>query len=171
MHVKWIGLFAALLFVAACETAPDETATTGGEGGVSTGDTGTTEIAATDFTGPIPGSPEDFMVNVGNSVYFDLDKSVLRADARETLNRQAEWLSHYADKIITVEGHCDERGTREYNLALGERRAAAVKSYLEALGVDGSRIRTTSYGKERPYALGHNEAAWAQNRRGVSVVN
>ncbi len=171
MHVKWIGLFAALLFVAACTTATDETATTGGEGGVSTGDTGTTEIAATDFAGPVPGSPEDFMVNVGNSIYFDLDKSVLRSDARNTLDRQAEWLSRYPNNAISVEGHCDERGTREYNLALAERRAASVKSYLVALGVDGSRIRTISYGKERPYALGHNEAAWAQNRRGVTVVN
>jgi peptidoglycan-associated lipoprotein len=93
------------------------------------------------------------------------------AAAEKTLKRQAAWMKQYPSVSVTVEGHCDERGTREYNLALGERRATAVKNFLVALGVDSNRIATISYGKERPDALGHNKAAWAQNRRGVTTVN
>lgn len=170
MRVKLIGLFAALLLVAACQTAPEEAATTAGEGAaVAAGEDAA--VAALEVEGATPGSVEDFALNVGDRVFFDLDKSVLSAQGRRTLERQAEWLKLYPNKILTVEGHCDERGTREYNLALGERRSAAVKDYLTALGIDENRIETISYGKERPYALGHNEAAWDQNRRGVTVVN
>ncbi|MFQ5955462.1 MAG: peptidoglycan-associated lipoprotein Pal [Kiloniellales bacterium] len=121
--------------------------------------------------GAATGSPEDFVINVGDRVFFDTDKSELKPEARKTLERQAAWLQQFPTHTITVEGHCDERGTREYNLALGERRATAVKSYLVALGIDPNRIATISYGKERPEALGSNEAAWTQNRRGVSVLN
>jgi peptidoglycan-associated lipoprotein len=164
--MKVLGLFAALLLVAACETTPEETAGTGGEGavGAGAGEAGVTQ-------GPVPGSVDDFVLNVGDRVFFDFDKSVLKAEARATLERQAEWLKKYPDKIITIEGHADERGTREYNLALGERRATAAKDYLVALGVDTSRITTISYGKERPFAVGHNEAAWALNRRAVTVIS
>ncbi len=179
MRLKIIGLFAALLLVAACQTAPEDTASSGGEGGAGDGgaaatvdsaDTG--DVAAADIDiGPEPGSVDDFIATVGYLVFFDFDKSNLKADARETLDRQAAWLLTYTSETVTIEGHCDERGTREYNLALGERRAQSVKDYLVAMGVDSSRISTLSYGKERPYAIGHNEDAWAQNRRGVTSLN
>ena len=118
----------------------------------------------------VPGSDEDLRVNVGDSVYFDFDKSVLKASAQRTLDLQATWIKRYPTVIIKVEGHCDERGTREYNLALGERRANAVKRYLIAKGVSNIRIETISYGKERPAVVGSNKAAWSQNRRSVTVV-
>ncbi len=111
------------------------------------------------------------MVNVGDRVFFNFDKSDLKPEARATTEALAAWLNNYRATTITIEGHCDERGTREYNLALGERRASAVYDYLVALGVDPSRLSTISYGKERPGVLGSNDASWAQNRRGVFVVN
>lgn len=120
--------------------------------------------------GPTAGSLEDFEVNVGNRVYFDLDQYRLTADAQSILQRQAAWLSSYPDVNILVAGNCDERGTREYNLALGERRASVVKNYLVDLGVDPARIQTVSYGKERPLALGSNEQSWAQNRNGFTQL-
>jgi len=120
---------------------------------------------------PTPGSAQDFLVNVQDRVYFALNRYDLSDGSRRTLERQAAWLDQYPGSTITVEGHCDERGTREYNLALGARRAASVRDYLVSLGVDPARVRTISYGKERPVAEGHNEAAWRLNRRGVSVVN
>lgn len=121
---------------------------------------------------PAPGSQADLVATVGaDRVFFAFDSSELRPDARDTLRRQAEWLEANAGVRLTIEGHCDERGTREYNLALGERRANAVRSYLVALGVDSGRLSTISYGKERPAVLGSNEDAWSQNRRAVSVVS
>jgi peptidoglycan-associated lipoprotein len=103
-------------------------------------------------------------------VFFDTDQHTLKAEARAQLERQAEWLKRMPNLNITIEGHCDERHTREYNLALGDRRANSVRSYLVSLGVDGSRIRTISYGKERPMVLGSNPEAWAKNRRAVTIV-
>ena len=129
------------------------------------------EAAAPATTTVTPGSIADFRQNVGDRVFFDTDQSVIREDGRQTLNRQAEWLKKYTQYRITIEGHCDERGTREYNLALGERRANSVRDYLVALGVNPARLTTVSYGEERPAVLGSNESAWAQNRRGVFVVN
>ncbi len=120
--------------------------------------------------GPAPGSVEDFKVNVGERVYFDFDESRLDEDDKEILQRQAAWLQSYDDVRILVAGNCDERGTREYNLALGERRAATVKDYLVSLGVDPTRIDTISYGKERPIAPGSNEQAWALNRNGFTQI-
>jgi peptidoglycan-associated lipoprotein len=117
-----------------------------------------------------PGTQEDLVVNVGDRVFFAYNESDLSSEARATLDRQAAWLKKYGTVNITVEGHCDERGTREYNLALGERRATAVKNYLVADGIGAGRVKTISYGKERPAVVGSNEAAWAQNRRGVTVV-
>lgn len=117
-----------------------------------------------------PGTQQDFTVNVGDRIFFDTDSSVVRADAAATLDRQAQWLNQYPNYQITVEGHADERGTREYNLALGDRRANSAKNYLAARGVSPARITTISYGKERPVALGSNESAWAQNRRAVTIV-
>ncbi|MDJ0921827.1 MAG: peptidoglycan-associated lipoprotein Pal [Henriciella sp.] len=120
--------------------------------------------------GPVEGSVADFQVNVGDRVYFDLDQYRLSADAQSVLQRQAAWLSSYPDVNILVAGNCDERGTREYNLALGERRASVVKDYLVDLGVDPARIQTVSYGKERPIAIGSDEQAWAQNRNGFTQI-
>jgi peptidoglycan-associated lipoprotein len=163
MRIQLVSLFAAALLLAACETTPETGANTGGTG------SSTATTAPTTARGPVPGSKEDFVANVGDRVFFAFDKSDLSADARRTLDRQAAWLKQWSNQRLTVEGHCDERGTREYNLALGERRANAVKDYLAASGVSASRLSTISYGKERPVVLGSNEAAWAQNRRGVSV--
>src|SRR5271170_4887535 len=143
--IKALAAIAALIFMSACSN---------------------NEAAAPASTTVTPGSVADFKQNVGDRVYFDTDQSVVREDGRQTLNKQAEWLKKYTNYPITIEGKCDERGTREYNLALGERRANAVKDYLAASGVSASRLSTISYGKERPVVLGSNEAAWAQNRRG-----
>lgn len=118
-----------------------------------------------------PGSSQDFTVNVGDRIFFDTDSSVIRTDAQTTLARQAQWLAQYPSYAITVEGHADERGTREYNLALGARRAAAARDFLVARGVQGNRIRTISYGKERPVAVCDNISCWSQNRRAVTVLS
>lgn len=126
--------------------------------------------AEPEYAGPTPGTIADFRVNVGERVYFDLDRYNLDGDDREILQRQAAWLQAYPDVRILVAGNCDERGTREYNLALGERRANSVKDYLESLGVDPARIDTISYGKERPIAAGSNEQAWALNRNGFTQI-
>ena len=118
-----------------------------------------------------PGSAQDFVVNVGDRVFFDTDSSQLRSDAQTTLDKQAQWLKLYPRYSITIEGHADERGTREYNLALGARRAQAARDYLSSRGVDGGRIRTISYGKERPVAVCNDISCWSQNRRAVTVLN
>ena len=166
MRTKLLSLFAASLLLAACETTPTTTAGSGGGGAAAAA-----APAAAPRTGPVPGSQQDLVVNVGDRVFFNLDKSDLTPEARRTLERQAAWLKQYGNVAVTIEGHCDERGTREYNLALGDRRAKAASNYLASLGIAASRIRTISYGKERPAVLGSNEAAWSQNRRGVTVVN
>ncbi len=119
----------------------------------------------------LPGSQEDFRRSVSSdTVLFGLDGFDIDADARAILDTQAQWLQRYPNVRITVEGHCDERGTREYNLALGERRANAAKNYLAARGIDSARITTISYGKERPAAMGSDEGSYAQNRRAVTVT-
>jgi len=158
--------FAAAFLLAACSSTPETTSdTTGGGATTTTGDTSTTASTIT------PGSLEDFTVNVGDRVFFDFDSYELKPEAQAQLERQAAWLNSYPTVTVTIEGHCDERGTREYNLALGERRANAAKNYLVALGIDPNRIQTISYGKERPAVLGSDESAWAQNRRAVTVPN
>jgi peptidoglycan-associated lipoprotein len=119
----------------------------------------------------IPGSKRDFEVNVGDRVFFEYDSSDLSDTARGTLQKQAAWLAKYPSVALSVEGHCDERGTREYNLALGARRASAAKEYLVSLGVRASRMETISYGKEKPMCVESNEGCWAQNRRAVSVIS
>ena len=150
--IKAFAAIAAMIVMAACSSNEQQ-------------------AAAPATTTVTPGSVADFRQNVGDRVFFDTDMSNIREDGRQTLNRQAEWLKKYTNYPITIEGHCDERGTREYNLALGERRATAVKKMLVALGVPANRVSTISYGKERPAVVGSNEAAYAQNRRGVTVVN
>ncbi|HTX48769.1 MAG TPA: peptidoglycan-associated lipoprotein Pal [Caulobacteraceae bacterium] len=121
-------------------------------------------------TGPIPGSQQDFVVNVGELVYFDFDQSDIRADAQPILSAQAAWLQRYPAVKVRIEGNCDERGTREYNFALGARRAYAVRQFLIAHGVDGARITTISYGKERPIDPGNDEQAWARNRNARTAI-
>jgi peptidoglycan-associated lipoprotein len=117
-----------------------------------------------------PGSAEDFRVNVGDTVLFDTDQHSIRSDAQTVLQKQAAWLKQYPQAKLMLEGHCDERGTREYNLALGDRRAYAVKEFLVSLGVDAARLQTKSYGKERPACSESDESCWQQNRRGYSVI-
>lgn len=160
MRVKILSLLAAVALLGACESATQDAGAGAGAGGAK----------PAGQVGPKAGSAEDFVVNVGDRVYFDFDKYNLKPDSQKTLQAQAAWLRKYPNVTVTVEGHCDERGTREYNLALGERRANATKEFLMASGVSANRIKTFSYGKERPVALGHNETAWAQNRRAVTVV-
>jgi peptidoglycan-associated lipoprotein len=118
-----------------------------------------------------PGSQQDFIVNVGDRVFFDTDSSELTAQSRATLDKQAQWLNQYANYAFTIEGHADERGTREYNIALGARRAQTVREYLVSRGVQAQRMRTISYGKERPVAVCNDISCWSQNRRAVTVLN
>jgi len=118
-----------------------------------------------------PGSQQDFVVNVGDRVFFETDSTELTPQARATLDKQAQWLANYNRYSFTVEGHADERGTREYNLALGARRAQVARDYLVSRGVQASRMRTISYGKERPVAVCDDISCWSQNRRAVTVLN
>lgn len=166
MRTRVLSLFAALLLVAACSTDSDLNGGAQGTGGENQNSAAAGAASNT----PAPGTEEQFVVSIGDRVFFNFDQSDLRGEARATLDRQAEWLEQYPQYNVVVEGHCDERGTREYNLALGERRANAVRNYLVAKGVNAARITTISYGKERPEAAGSNESAWAQNRRGVTVL-
>ena len=118
-----------------------------------------------------PGSQQDFVVNVGDRVFFETDSSELTEQARATLDKQAQWLNNYNRYAFTIEGHADERGTREYNIALGARRAQTVREYLVSRGVPAQRMRTISYGKERPVAVCNDISCWSQNRRAVTVLN
>lgn len=118
-----------------------------------------------------PGSQQDFVVNVGDRVFFETDSTELTPQARATLDKQAQWLGRYNRYSFTVEGHADERGTREYNLALGARRAQVTRDYLVSRGINGQRMRTISYGKERPVAVCDDISCWSQNRRAVTVLN
>ena len=152
MHmIKAIAAIAALMFVAACSNSSDQAAAPSG-------------------TTVTPGSVADFRQNVGDRVYFDTDQSSVREDGRATLAKQAAWLKQYTNYQITIEGHCDERGTREYNIALGERRATAVRQFLIAQGVPAARLKTISYGKERPDVVGSDEGSWARTRRAVTTL-
>lgn len=145
------ALLAAALVITACANQQAQTTAQG--------------VAAT------PGSQQDFVVNVGDRVFFTTDSTELSPQARETLDKQAQWLNTYSQYNFTIEGHADERGTREYNLALGARRAQAVRDYLIARGVAATRMRTISYGKERPVAVCNDISCWSQNRRAVTVLN
>ena len=149
--IKALAALAAMLVMAACSSSQQEAA----------------GPATTTVT---PGSVADFRQNVGDRVFFDTDQSSIREDGRQTLARQAEWLKKYTNYQITIAGHCDERGTREYNLALGERRANAARQYLVAQGIPASRIKTISYGKENPDPPGADDQAWALNRRATTEL-
>ncbi len=162
-----------VLFVAACATKPKDAADTSGSGATSSDSSvsGEGTISETAGSGIVAGSQEDLIVNVGDRVFFGYDSSDLDSDALELLQDQVAWLKQNSNVSVTIEGHCDERGTREYNLALGEKRAQAVKNYLIGLGINPDRVSTVSYGKERPAVVGSNDGAWAQNRRSVTTVN
>lgn len=154
MKFRLIGAFAALALLAGCATHPKPAAAP------------TAPVTA----GPAPGSQQDLVQNVGDRVFFAFDKSNLTSEATATLDRQAAWLAKYPEVKVLVAGNADERGTEEYNLALGWRRANAARDYLVARGTTPSRIETISYGKDRPVALGSNEQAWAQNRNAITSV-
>jgi len=157
--LKIVAALSVALAMGACSKNPNENGANGagGLGGMGAG-------AAT------PGSQQDFVVNVGDRVFFESDQTELTSVAQATLDKQARWLAQYPRYTITIEGHADERGTREYNFALGARRAESTKSYLAARGVPASRMRTISYGKERPVAVCNDISCWSQNRRAVTVL-
>jgi len=140
--------------LAGCASTPNQTAGLGAGAGAAA-----------------PGSQQDFVVNVGDRVFFESDSTELTGQSRATLDKQAQWLQLYNRYAFTIEGHADERGTREYNIALGARRAQAVREYLTARGIDANRMRTISYGKERPVAVCNDISCWSQNRRAVTVLN
>ena len=154
--INFSGAFLIALALAACSDTPKPE----------------TEIGQGGRNAPaVPGSARDFAVNVGDIVYFTTDSVDLSPEAQQTLANQARWLQQYSQYTITIEGHADERGTREYNIALGAKRAQAVRTYLSQHRVNGSRIRTVSYGKERPVAVCNDISCWSQNRRAQTVLN
>jgi len=173
MRFKILGILAAVALLGACESASQNAGSTSGTGDVQPAEIYTTPGVTGGATvmKNVPGSQDDLEEQVGARAYFDFDQYSLTGAARAILDKQAAWLQANPSVNVTIEGHADERGTRDYNLALGDRRANAVKDYLVALGVNPARMKTISYGKERPRALGSNEAAWAQNRRTETVVN
>jgi peptidoglycan-associated lipoprotein len=159
-RLKFVALLCAALAIGACAKTPGEEGLAGmGAGGYGNG-----------HGSAVPGSPEDFAQNVGDRVFFESDQTDLTPKGQATLDNQARWLQQYNRGSITVEGHADERGTREYNFALGARRAESTKQYLVARGIPASRIRTISYGKERPVATCNDISCWSQNRRAVTVI-
>ena len=160
-----LALLAGSLAASACSKKPPKILPPDPGGAVSTDSSGQNQ-------GPVAGSQADFVAQLmgQDTVYFDTDRYNIDGQDQQALAAQAVWLAKYPAKRITIEGHCDERGTREYNLALGERRANAAKNYLVSLGIDAGRIGTVSHGKEKPLALGSNEESWSKNRRAVTVT-
>ena len=195
MLQRLIALFTVAFFVAACETASQTTTDSAGDstassssstasasGSSSSGSSGSSSTSSTSSSGSSSSSASssaaagtdsaaDKLASIGNTVYFSYDSAALDGNSQATLYRQAAFLNGNPSLTVTIEGHCDERGTREYNLALGERRAAAARDYLLAQGVDPARIKVISYGKERPAMAGSNEESWAKNRRAATVLN
>ena len=181
---RLITLFAVAFFVAACETASQTSTDSAGDttasstsstasasGSSSTASTASSGSASSGSAAGSTTSPADTLATIGNTVYFSYDSAALDGNSKGSLFRQAAFLNANPTLTVTIEGHCDERGTREYNLALGERRAAAARDYLLAQGVDPARIKVISYGKERPAMAGSNEESWAKNRRAATVLN
>jgi peptidoglycan-associated lipoprotein len=198
---RFLLLAAGALLLTACETASEidaaatgaagssasessaassSTSSSSGSGSDSSSGSSSSSSSSTSTSDSTSGSdssltydtnPQTALIKVGDRVHFDYDSAELDDDSRTTLDRQVEFLNQNPSIMITVEGHCDERGTREYNLALGEKRASSVKDYLIASGVNSARISTVSYGKERPQVLGSNSAAWKMNRRSVTTIN
>ncbi len=163
MRLRLLTIIAAMLLVTACTSTTDSSGSASSDGKGN----GKGGINRADVT---PGTQDDLVLNVGDRVFFEYDRYELNSESKATLERQAAWLKKFGGLKVTVEGHADERGTREYNLALGERRAIAVKDYLVSLGVSANRLETISYGKERPAVLGSDESSWTQNRRSVTSL-
>ncbi len=159
MNTKTFALLATLALLSACAKQADTTAGAGGNGAL-----------ASTSGGAVPGSEEDLVANVGDRVFYALNESSLSGDARGTLDRQSAWLGRYPQDAVQLAGNCDERGTEEFNIALGARRANAARDYLVAHGIASSRISTISYGKDRPTALGSDESAYQQNRNAITSV-
>ncbi|MDD9901377.1 MAG: peptidoglycan-associated lipoprotein Pal [Alphaproteobacteria bacterium] len=174
MGARIISLLAVLVIAVGCSKKEPETGMITADGDLTAADRApitTMDTASSNVDGSVlPGSQQDLVVNVGDRVFFGYDQSDLTMEGRAAVERLAQWLGSYGNVALMVEGHADERGTREYNLALGEKRAMSVRNYLIALGVSPSRIQTISYGKERPAVVGSGDTSWAQNRRGVFVV-
>ena len=192
MFQRLIGLFALTFFLAACETASQTASESSGDSSsttttassdassssTSSSSDGSSSSSASDSSSASAGAgsststrtPAEKLTAIGNTVYFAFDSAALDPRAQQTLSRQAAFLKVNPSIKITIEGHCDERGTREYNLALGERRASASRDFLLAQGIDAARVRIVSYGKERPVVEGSNEAAWAKNRRSAAII-
>ncbi len=155
-----VAVLSVALLLAACAKTPNSE-----PGGLGLG------VGQNGAGAAVPGSSQDFVVNVGDRVFFDTDSTGLTAQSRATLDRQAQWLNQYSRYTFTIEGHADERGTREYNIALGARRAAMVHDYLVSRGIAANRMKTISYGKERPVATCDDISCWSQNRRAVTVID
>lgn len=160
MKTRYLGLFALMALLGACSSHNNENAGAMTGGGAS----------ASTANGPMPGSEEDLVQNVGDRVFFQTARNSLSDEAQGTLDRQSSWLGRYPQVNVQIAGNCDERGTEEYNLALGSRRANAARDYLVAHGTSASRISTISYGKDRPTATGSDEQAWTQNRNAITSV-
>jgi peptidoglycan-associated lipoprotein len=170
MGLKSLSLAAVVALAAACSSDPETSAASSGQGGAQQGTTTTTTTQPSGTAMPAPGSQADLVASVGDRVFYDFDRYELKPEARNTVERWAGWLKKYPQVTAKIEGHADERGTREYNLGLGERRATSARNYLIALGVNRDRLTTISYGKERPVCTASNEACWSQNRRAVLMV-
>ena len=168
MFQRILAIVAATFLLAACETASQ---VSGDSASTSASNTASSSSASSASSSAADKTPAEKLAQVGDTVNFDFDSAELTVSARSTLNRQAAFLSLNPDLMIVIEGHADERGTREYNLALGDRRATAVRDYLVAKGINSARVRTVSYGKERPAVAGSDEVAWAKNRRAATVLN
>ena len=167
MFQRILAIVAATFLLAACETASQVS----GDSASTSASSSASSSAASSSSASAEKTPAEKLAQVGDTVNFDFDSAELTVSARSTLNRQTAFLSLNPDLMIVIEGHADERGTREYNLALGERRASAVRDYLVAKGINAARVRTVSYGKERPAVSGSDEAAWSKNRRANTVLN
>ena len=150
---RFVAVLAAALAISACANKPEDNAQANAAGQAT------------------PGSQQDFVVNVGDRVFFETDSTELTPQSRATLDKQAQWLTNYSQYAFTIEGHADERGTREYNIALGARRAQTARDYLISRGIQAQRMRTISYGKERPVAVCNDISCWSQNRRAVTMLN
>ena len=175
MRLKILALLASVALVSACAQDQDISSGSSGAGKVAS-TTGSSSSSSGSSAGVgssalKPGSKEEFVAEVGDRVFFDYDQSSFKKEGIETLKRQARFLIANQNITVTIEGHCDARGTREYNLALGERRAYSVKSFLTSLGVEDSRISIISFGKEKLQSLENNEKAWAQSRTAITTLN
>ena len=182
MVQRLIIIFSAAFLLAACETASTTSSDSASDSASSSASSASASSSGSSSSSDTSASssssssddamtPAEKLARVGNTVYFDFDSAALSYDAQVTLSRQLAFLQLNPEAVVVIEGHADERGTREYNLALGDRRASAARDYLLAKGIDAARIRTVSYGKERPAMSGSNETSWAKNRRAATVLN